>query len=138
MRRVSSESRAGGPADLEGDESGEQTTPEEPTYGSTRKSERSRSTWGLGTQPADHKLRTRARVKRRRRAVECHVGWLVVRGVMRTVTRSSSSKTAVGVNTKGSQQCKRSILQRVLGARNRDPIAAGDGRKADREAVTHG
>ena len=53
---------------------------------------------------------------------------------MRTVTRSSSSKTAVG----GSQQCKRSILQRVLGARNRDPIAAGDENKADREAVSHG
>ena len=68
----------------------------------------------------------------------CHGGWLVARGVMRTVTRSSSSKTAVGVSTKGSQQCKRSILQRVLGARNRDPIAAGDENKADREAVSQG
>ena len=75
-------------------------------------------------------------MRRRRTAVECHVRWLVVRGVMRTVMRSSSSKTAVGVSTQGSQQCKRSILQRVLGARNIDPIAAGDGRKADREAVS--
>ena len=68
----------------------------------------------------------------------CHDGWLVARGAMRTVTRSSSSKTAVGVSSEGSQQCKRSILQRVLGARNRDPIAAGDENKADREAVSHG
>ena len=51
---------------------------------------------------------------------------------------SRSSKTAVGVSAQGSQQCKRSLLQRVLGARNRDPIAAGDGRKADREAVSQG
>ena len=28
--------------------------------------------------------------------------------------------------------------QRVLGARNRDPIAAGDGGKTDREAVSQG
>ena len=52
------------------------------------------------------------------------------------MTRRSSSKTAVGVSTEGSQQCKRSILQRVLGAQDRDPIAAGDGSKADREAVS--
>ena len=31
----------------------------------------------------------------------CQDGWLVARGVMRTVTRSSSSKTAVGVSTEG-------------------------------------
>ena len=37
---------------------------------------------------------------------------------------------------RGPQQCKRSILHRVLGARNRDPIAAGDGCKADREAAS--
>ena len=66
----------------------------------------------------------------------CHGEWLVAGGGTRTVTRSSSSKTAVGVSTEGSQQCKRSILQRVLGAQDRDPIAAGDGSKADREAVS--
>ena len=54
---------------------------------------------------------------------------------MRTVT-SSSSKTAVGVGTEGLQRCKGSILQRVLGERNRDSIAAGDGSKADREAAS--
>ena len=57
---------------------------------------------------------------------------------MRTVTRSSSSKIAFGFSTVGSQQRKRSILQRVHGAPNRDPIAAGDGCKADREAVSQG
>ena len=57
---------------------------------------------------------------------------------MRTVTRSNSSKIAVGVSTESSQRCKRRILQRVLGARNRDPIAADDGGKADREAVSQG
>ena len=62
----------------------------------------------------------------------------MARGVTRTVTRSSSSNTAVGVSTEGSQQCKRSIQQRVLGARSRDPIAAGDGGKVDREAVCQG
>ena len=55
---------------------------------------------------------------------------------MRIVTRSSSSKTAVGVSTEDSQQRKRSILQRVLGARNRDPITAGNGSKADIEAIS--
>ena len=53
--------------------------------------------------------------------------WLVACGVMRIVTRSSSSKTDVGVSAEGSQRCKRSILQRVLGARNRDLIAVSDG-----------
>ena len=65
----------------------------------------------------------------------CHGKWLVARGVMRTVTRSSSSKTAVGVSTEGSQQCKRSILQRVLGARNRDPTAAGDARQTGKPSA---
>ena len=66
-------------------------------------------------------------MKRSWKAVECYGVWLVACGVMRIVTRSSSSKTDVGVSTDGSQRCKRSILQRVLGARNRDLIAAGDG-----------
>ena len=44
LRRVSSKSRAGGQADRECDESGEQTAPEEPAHGSTQKSERRRST----------------------------------------------------------------------------------------------
>ena len=43
-----------------------------------------------------------------------------------------------GVMSSSSQQCERSILQRVLGARKRDPIAAGDGDKADGEAVSLG
>ena len=52
------------------------------------------------------------------------------------LVRSSSSKMVVGVSTEDSQRCKRSILQRVLGARNRDPIAASDGSKTDRESVS--
>ena len=44
LRRVSSESRAGGPTDRKSDESGEQTTPEELAYGSTWKSVQRRGT----------------------------------------------------------------------------------------------
>ena len=47
-------------------------------------------------------------------AVECRGEWVVACEVMRTVTRSHSSKTAVGVSTEGSQQRKRSIVQRVF------------------------
>ena len=61
-------------------------------------------------------------------------GWLVARGVMRTVTRSSSSKTAVGVSTEGSQRCKRSSAclehetetrsQPATGARQTEKLSA--------------
>ena len=83
------------------------------------------------------KRRRKARRKRRRKAVAA-VPWRVARGSWshEDRVRSSPSKTAFGVSTEGSQRCKRSILQCVLGARNRDPIAAGDGGKADREAVS--
>ena len=87
-------------------------------------------------------LRTRARRKRRFKAVAAVLwlvapgSWLVARAFMRTVTRSSSS--TVGVSTEGSQRWKRSILQRVLGARNTDPIEAGDEGRADREAASQG
>ena len=41
--------------------------------------------------------------------------------------RGKAESREVRRATEGSQQCKRSIQQRVLEARNRDPIAAGDG-----------
>ena len=44
--------------------------------------------------------------------------------------RGKAESREVRRETEGSQQCKRSIQQRVLGARNRDPIAASDRRKA--------
>ena len=40
--------------------------------------------------------------------------------------------------TEGSQQCKRSIQQRVLEARNRDPIAAGDGEQGRQKLSASG
>ena len=40
--------------------------------------------------------------------------------------RRKAESREVRRESEGSQQCKRSIQQRVLEARNRDPIAAGD------------
>ena len=75
------------------------------------------STWKNLTHTVDQQVKAGDAAREQSR-VTCHNGWLLARGVMRTVMRSSSSKTAVGVSTEGLQQCKKGILQRVLGARN--------------------
>ena len=48
--------------------------------------------------------------------------------------RVTAESREVRRETEGSQQCKRSIQQRVLEARNRDPIAAGDGEQGRRRS----
>ena len=48
--------------------------------------------------------------------------------------RVTAESREVRRETEGSQQCKRSIHKRVLEARNRDPIAAGDGEQGRRRS----
>ena len=48
--------------------------------------------------------------------------------------RRKAESREVKRESEGSQQCKRSIQQRVLEARNRDPIAAGDEQQGRRRS----
>ena len=52
--------------------------------------------------------------------------------------RGKAESREVRRETEGSQQCKRSIQQRVLEARNRDPIAAGDGEQGRQKLSASG
>ena len=52
--------------------------------------------------------------------------------------RGKAESHEVRRESEGSQQRKRSIQQRVLGARNRDPIAAGDGEQGRQRSCQPG
>ena len=80
------------------------------------------------------KRRRRARRKRRQKAVAA-MPWWVARDSWSHEDRDEVDDSR-WCQYRGLAASQRSILQRVLGARNRDPIAAGDGGKGDREAAS--
>ena len=86
---------------------------------------------------------------RHRKAVECHGGWLGARGVLRTATRSSSSKprarsgvpeTRSQLETGARQKEKIDLFSfaRTCLSKLSENQSASDGGKAEREAFSQG